>query len=155
MIYKPGGATRLAFLMVVKPMAKKKVNKRTDYDLEARDVVVYDRAAIRRKMSFMILRGPGLIQAVANEENEAIKKQGNILHYKVKFFQIKTVAEAVRCLKDANVWAGGVVFDPGTLVDENQEIAKTVKKILIPVKMLSQPVDESSFLNALKTLVRS
>ena len=136
-------------------MAKKKVNKRTDYELEARDVVVYDRSRIQRKMSFMILRGPGLVQAVANEENEAIKKQGILLHYKVKFFQVKTVEEAVRCLKDANVWAGGVVFDPGTLVDENQDIAKTIKKILIPVKTLTQPVDESSFLKALRVLVRS
>jgi len=136
-------------------MAKKKVNKRTDYDLENRDVVVYEKSRIQRKMNFMILRGPGLIQSVANEENESIKKLGITLHYKVKFFQVKTLEEAVQCLKDANVWAGGVVFDPGSLVDPEQVLLKTTKKLMIPVKTLSKPVDEASFLNALKALVHS
>jgi hypothetical protein len=136
-------------------MAKKKVNKRTDYDLEGRDVVVYEKSRIQRKMLFMILRGPGLIQAEVNDENEAIKKLGVSLHFKLKFFQVKTVEEAIDCLKDANVWAGGVVFQPADLEDENQELKKTIKKVLIPVHVLTDPADETPFLDALKTLLKN
>jgi len=137
-------------------MAKKKVNKRTDYDAEKRDIVYYERSRIQRKMNFLILRGPGLIQKDVIEENEAIKKFALLQHFKVKFVQVRMENEAVDWLKDANTWAGGVVYHPGSFIDYDGEIKQTIKKILIPVQPIPavESVNAETYLAALQTLIQ-
>jgi hypothetical protein len=137
-------------------MAKKKVNKRYDYESEAQDKVVYERSRIQRKMNFLILRGPGTDTESVLDENEKIRRMGTLQHFKMKFIQCKTVEEAATQIKDSNVWAGGVVFYPGTLDSTDPMIVKTIQKILIPVETLSMKseVTSASYLAALKKFLQ-
>jgi len=137
-------------------MAKKKVNKRTDYEAEKRDLVIYERSRIQRKMNFLILRGPGLIQKDVILENEAIKKFALLQHFKVKFVQVRMENEAVDWFKDANTWAGGVVYHPGKFIDFDGEIKATIKKILIPVQAIAavESVTAENYLDALQALIK-
>jgi hypothetical protein len=114
-------------------LAKKKVNVRRDYDLEARDVVVYKKSMIPRKMQFVILRGPGLIERESIAENEVIKKLSARRQVKIKIFHAVTVEDFLKALIDANVWASGIVFDQGSLIDDEKLIQNRVKKLLIQV----------------------
>jgi hypothetical protein len=112
---------------------KKKVNKRKDYDAENRDVTIYERSRVQRKMDFMILRGPGLVAQTFADENKDINAFAARARFRVKFIQTKAEAEVVKALKDANTWAGGVVYNSGDLTDENTVILSAIKRILIPV----------------------
>jgi len=136
-------------------MAKKKVNQRRDYSLGKTDEIVYEPSRIQRKMNFLILRGPGLIQKSVIEENDEIKKLAQARRFKVKLVQVKEEDEAMDWLKDANSWAGGVVYHPGSFTDQSEAIQKTIKKILIPVHFI-KPNDEvsaSDYLDGLKKLI--
>ena len=141
-------------------MAKKKVNKRYDYESEAKDKVVYERSRISRKMNFLILRGPGADAEEVLEQNEKIRRMGTLQHFKMKFIQCKTADEVAAHIKESNVWAGGVVFYPGTLEDPGEVIAKTIKKVLIPVERLStnkstgQEVTSADYLAVLKKFIQ-
>jgi len=133
-------------------MAKKKVNVRKDYDLEARDMVVYKRSRIPRQMQFMILRGPGLDVQAAIEENEEMKKLSLRKRFKLKFMQARNVDEVILHLKDANTWATGVIYNLGDLKDESQLIKKTIDRILITSLEVKETGKINSILEALQTL---
>src|SRR4051812_43635864 len=110
-------------------MAKKKVNKRRTYDLLRNDPIVYERSNVQRKMHFLVLRGPGWIQQDLLNENELMNEFAIQRRFKLKFVQVKTSEEVIKNLKDANVWAGGVIFFQGLLTDEDQAIKKALKGI--------------------------
>jgi phosphohistidine swiveling domain-containing protein len=128
-------------------MPKKKVNKRKDYDAENRDVTIYERSRIQRKMDFLILRGPGLTPQAFVAENEQIKAMAASGRFRVKFVQTKTDEEVIKALKEANTWAGGVVYNSGSLTDKNAVIKAAVKRLLIPV------IFSSAYLEGLAELV--
>ena len=113
-------------------MAKKKVNVRKDYSYEAKKrLPSYKPAKIQRKILFLILRGPGLDEDETLEANEALKKFAVLKHKKLKFVQVKTVEDAIKTIKESNTWAGGVVFVPGDLKDDEGSFQKAIKSILI------------------------
>ena len=133
-------------------MLKKKENKRRSYDLGSKDVITFEKSRVQRKMIFLILRGPGLLQVEIEAQNAAIQKAAASLRFKVKLVTVKTEEEIIAHLKDANVWAGGVVYNPGSLDDASENIKKTIKKLLISVKKLNE-VDPEFYLDAVKELV--
>ena len=134
-------------------MAKKKVNERKDYSYEAKkSLPKYKKSSIQRKTQFLILRGPGLVQASVMAENEVLKSFALLKHKKLKFVQIKVVEDAVRAISDANTWAAGIVFQPGQLVDESGLIQKTLKRILIDSKVVS---GEGSIEDTLREMIES
>ena len=133
-------------------MAKKKVNVRKDYDLEARDVVVYKKSNIPRQMRFMILRGPGLDVQHAIEENNELKGFASKKRIKLKFMQAVTLEDVVMHLKDANTWATGVIYQMGVLKDESEIVKKTIKRLLIPALEISESGKVQSMVDGLKSL---
>ncbi len=133
-------------------MAKKKENKRRTYDLGSKDVITYEKSPVQRKMNFLVLRGPGILQTEIEAQNTAVQNVTTKLHIKVKFVTVKTEEEIIANLKDANVWAGGVVYNAGTL-EGSENVKKTVKKLLIPVKELSE-TEADVFVDAVKELVK-
>ena len=137
-------------------MAKKKENKRRDYTFGSKDVITYEKSNVQRKMYFLVLRGPGLKQQEIVEENPKINEFALRQRIKVKLVQTQTEEEVIEQLKDSNSWAGGVVFNPGTLTDDDQEIKKAIKKILIPVHKIATdtPTTLDSYLEGLKILIK-
>ena len=137
-------------------MAKKKVNKRRDYDLGSKDVITYEKSKVQRKMHFLILRGPGLNQQEVIQENPRINEFAAEKKNKGKLVQYKTEEDVIKQLKDSNNWAGGVVFNPGSLTDEYQAIKKAIKGILIPVHKISVTVPTTvfSYIEGLKELIK-
>jgi hypothetical protein len=133
-------------------MAKKKENERRAYNLGKGDVVTYKKAAISRKMTFLILRGIGLDAKEVIDENQAINAFVTKQSVKVKFYLAKTEEEVIKHLKDANTWATAVAFNPGDLEANTVEIQKTIKKLLIPVKKISpkNPGSGEDYIEVLK-----
>jgi 3-dehydroquinate dehydratase len=135
---------------------RQKINKRKEYNLSKTDGITYEKSRILKKINFLILRGPGFVQMEVIEENNAIKKLGISQHFKIKLVQVKDQEEAIEWIKDANTWAGGIVYNPGEMEDEGQLIQKTIKKILIPVQTISSLTEatEEDYLSALKILIK-
>ena len=133
-------------------MAKKKENKRRTYDLGSRDVITYEKSSIQRKMLFLILRGPGLLQSEIEAQNAEIQKVAARLRFKVKLVTVKTEEEVIARLKDANVWAGGIIYNSGALEDPSGNIKRTIQKLLIPTKKITE-IDPEFYVDAVKELV--
>jgi hypothetical protein len=111
---------------------KKKINVRKDYSYEAKKrLPSYKPAKVQRKVQFLILRGPGLDQDETQDANVEIKRAALLLHKKVKFVQVKSISDAVAAIKDANTWAGGVVYLPADIQDETGVGNAAIKKVII------------------------
>lgn len=136
-------------------MAKKKINVRKDYSYEAKvRLPAYDRAKVRRQLHFLILRGPGLLQAEVIEENAEIKRFATGQHLKIKLLQTQTSEDAAKLIKESYTYASGVVFHPGNLQDEEKHIKNMIAKMRIPVKMISgEAGDSSEYIDALKAMI--
>ena len=135
-------------------MAKKKVNERYNYELEARDVVVYKKSNIPRKMQFVVLRGPGLSEQQAIEENALMQAFAKKRSVKLKILKGTTVETFVTHLSAANVWASGIVYCFGDLEDEDQVIEKKLKRLLIEKLEVGPNQKITSLIEGLKQVVR-
>ena len=132
-------------------MAKKKVNKRKDYSFEAKiRLPAYERAAVRRRMQFSVIRGPGLKQIDIISENEELKAYALRRHAKLKFFQAKSEDEIILLMKESNTWASGILLHLGSLTHESGLIKKAIKSILIPVREFKP---DESYPDALAELI--
>ncbi len=136
-------------------MAKKKVNKRRDYNLGSRDVIVYGKSSIPRQMLFMILRGPGLIGRDVIEETAEMKAYAIKKRIKLKFMSATTATAFIAHLADANTWATAVIYNKGSLKDESGFIQKKMDRLLIPTLEISANGKVTSMLDGLEKLSKN
>ncbi len=130
---------------------KKKVNVRTDYSYEAkRSLPQYAKSTVPRKTLYAIVRGPGLNAAQTILENEELKAFALKKRIKLKFLQAKTEEDLIQFIKDANVWAAGIILNLGSLEDRSENIIKAIRKILISTKEVR---GEDSYVEALEKLL--
>ncbi len=130
-------------------MAKKKVNKRRDYNLSSRDVITYEKSRIPRQTGFMILRGPGLNATEAIEENGLMRKMGIKKRFKLKFMQAMTLDDVIKHFKEANTWASGIIYHLGNITDEGEALKKTIDRLLIPTLEIKEEGKASSLVEGL------
>jgi hypothetical protein len=133
-------------------MAKKKVNKRRDYNLSSRDVITYEKSRIPRQTGFMILRGPGLNATEAIEENGLMRKMGIKKRFKLKFMQAMALDDVIKHFKEANTWASGIVYNLGSITDEAQALKKTIDRLLIPTLEIKEDGKETSLVEGLEKM---
>ena len=133
----------------------KKLNERRTYDLGKNDVITYKKPSSPRKLNFMVLRGPGISGKKMVDENAEINAFMLKQSVKAKFYPCKDLEEAIRLIKDANTWAAAIVFNPGSLDPNADEMKRTLKKILIPVKKIDPSPEGSAetYIDALGELI--
>lgn len=135
-------------------MAKMKASERRDYNLSKTDVITYKKSREPRQKNYMILRGTGLNVQESLEENEKMKTLAKRRRFKLKFMHANTLEELIAHFKDANTWATAVIYHRGSIEDQNDELKKTLKRLLIPTLEVSEEGKTADFFDGLQSLCK-
>lgn len=140
-------------------MAKKKVNVRKDYSYEAKkSLPAYAKSKVARKSNFLLLHGPEVNLLGLNELNLRLKEFAKKKTIKIKILVATSESDLNLALKESNTWATGAILSLGTISPEAQALKLMLKKMLIPVKVVSQAATqdleslEEAYLEAIKEL---